>query len=308
MHRYLLSRIARALLTALLAVTFTFFILRLTGDPAVEILGNEASPEALAAFRAAWGLDHSLLVQFGYYIKAVLSGDLGQSMRDGRAALEVVLERIPVSLAITVPALLINILIGIPAGIFAALHRGSVIDRVVMLGAIAGFTVPAYVLGLLLVLAFSVGLQWLPSGGAQSWTSAILPVITLGVHGSATLARFVRSAMLEVLAQPYIRTATAKGVPWWKVVRHHAFPNAAIPTVTIVGFMVGHLIAGAVIVESVFSWPGIGQLLVVSVASRDLAVVQCLLFLVTIVMVISNILVDVAYGLLDPRMANEGNL
>jgi peptide/nickel transport system permease protein len=308
MHRYLLSRIARALLTALLAVTFTFFILRLTGDPAVEILGNEASPEALAAFRAAWGLDHSLLVQFGYYIKAVLSGDLGQSMRDGRAALEVVLERIPVSLSITVPALLINVLIGIPAGIFAALHRGSVIDRAVMLGAIAGFTVPAYVLGLLLVLAFSVGLQWLPSGGAQSWISAILPVVTLGVHGSATLTRFVRSAMLEVLAQPYIRTATAKGVPWWKVVRHHAFPNAAIPTVTIVGFMVGHLIAGAVIVESVFSWPGIGQLLVVSVASRDLAVVQCLLFLVTVVMVISNILVDVAYGLLDPRMANEGNL
>lgn len=308
MHRYLLSRIARALLTALLAVTFTFFILRLTGDPAVEILGNEASPEALAAFRAAWGLDHSLPVQFGYYLKAVLSGDLGQSMRDGRAALEVVLERIPVSLAITVPALLINVLIGIPAGVFAALHRGSVVDRAVMLGAIAGFTVPAYVLGLLLVLAFSVGLQWLPSGGAQSWASAILPVLTLGVHGSATLARFVRSAMLEVLAQPYIRTATAKGVPWWKVVRHHAFPNAAIPTVTIVGFMVGHLIAGAVIVESVFSWPGIGQLLVVSVASRDLAVVQCLLFLVTVVMVISNILVDVAYGRLDPRMAHEGNL
>ncbi|WP_321896931.1 ABC transporter permease [Burkholderia cepacia] len=308
MTRYILTRTARALLTALLVVTFSFFILRLTGDPALEILGNEASPQALAAFRASWGLDQPLWVQFGYYLHAILTGDLGQSMRDGRAALIVVTERIPITLAITVPALTLNLAIGIPAGIYAALHRGSAIDRIVMIGAIAGFTVPSYVLGLVLVLVISVWLKWLPSGGAHGWSSAVLPVITLGINGSAILARFVRSAMLEVLNQPYIRTASAKGAPWRRVVLHHAVPNAAIPTITIVGFMIGGLISGAVIVESVFSWPGIGQLLVVSVVARDVSVVQCLLFLVTVTMVVSNILVDIAYGLLDPRMAKEGNL
>lgn len=308
MTRYILTRSARALLTALLVVTFAFFILRLTGDPALEILGNEASPQALAAFRASWGLDQPLWVQFGYYLHAILTGDLGQSMRDGRAALIVVTERIPVTLAITVPALILNLAIGIPAGIYAALHRGSAIDRIVMIGAIAGFTVPSYVLGLVLVLVISVWLKWLPSGGAHGWSSAVLPVITLGINGSAILARFVRSAMLEVLNQPYIRTASAKGAPWRRVVLHHAVPNAAIPTITIVGFMIGGLISGAVIVESVFSWPGIGQLLVVSVVARDVSVVQCLLFLVTVTMVVSNIFVDIAYGLLDPRMAKEGNL
>ncbi|AXF25687.1 ABC transporter permease [Burkholderia pyrrocinia] len=308
MTRYILTRTARALLTALLVVTFAFFILRLTGDPALEILGNEASPQALAAFRASWGLDQPLWVQFVYYLHAILTGDLGQSMRDGRAALTVVTERIPVTLAITVPALVINLAIGIPAGIYAALHRGSAIDRIVMIGAVAGFTVPSYVLGLVLVLVISVWLKWLPSGGAHGWSSAVLPVVTLGINGSAILARFVRSAMLEVLGQPYIRTASAKGMPWRRVVHHHAVPNAAIPTITIVGFMIGGLISGAVIVESVFSWPGIGQLLVVSVVARDVSVVQCLLFLVTVTMVVSNIFVDIAYGLLDPRMAKEGNL
>ncbi|MGR8023317.1 ABC transporter permease [Burkholderia cenocepacia] len=308
MSRYILTRTARALLTALLVVTFAFFILRLTGDPALEILGNEASPQALAAFRASWGLDQPLWMQFVYYVHAILTGDLGQSMRDGRAALTVVTERIPVTLAITVPALIINLAIGIPAGIFAALHRGSAIDRIVMIGAVAGFTVPSYVLGLVLVLVMSVWLKWLPSGGAHDWSSAVLPVVTLGINGSAILARFVRSAMLEVLGQPYIRTASAKGAPWRLVVRRHAVPNAAIPTVTIVGFMIGGLISGAVIVESVFSWPGLGQLLVVSVVARDVSVVQCLLFLVTVTMVVSNIFVDIAYGLLDPRMAKGGNL
>jgi len=307
MARYLSTRLARALLTALMVVTFAFFILRLTGDPALEILGNEASPQALAAFRAEWGLDQPLWTQFLYYLHAVVTGNFGQSMRDGRPVLEMVAGRIPITLAITLPALVINLAIGIPAGVYAALHRGSGVDRVVMVGAVAGFTVPTYVLGMLLVLLLSVWLKWLPSGGAQSWTSGILPVVTLGINGSAVLARFVRSAMLEVLGQPYIRTASAKGMSWRRVVHHHALPNAAIPTVTVVGFMIGGLISGAVIVESVFSWPGIGQLLVVSVVARDVAVVQCLLFLVTVTMVVSNILVDIAYGLLDPRMAKEAN-
>jgi len=302
MIRFLLLRLGRALLTITLVVTFAFVVLRLSGDPAMLILNVDAPAEAITAFRRAWGLDQPLWVQYLAYVGNILQGDLGQSMRDGRPAAALVWERVPATLALTVPALLIKVCVGIPAGVQAALRRGSLTDRLVMAAAVAGFTVPSFVLGLVLVLVFAVKLGWLPSGGQDSAWSAVLPVVTLGVGGAAVLARFTRSAMLEVLGQPYIRTALAKGVPWRQVVRGHALPNAAIPTVTIVGFMVGSLIAGAVVVESVFSWPGVGRLLVVAVSNRDLAVVQCILLLVAATMVLANLAVDLAYGLLDPRL------
>jgi peptide/nickel transport system permease protein len=231
-----------------------------------------------------------------------MQGNLGRSMRDGRPAIELVAERIPATLALTLPAFALKLLIGIPAGIFAALHRNKLADRLTMALSVAGFTVPSFVLGLLLVLLFAVTLGWLPSGGQESFWHAILPVITLALSGAAILARFTRSAMLEVLGQPYIRAASAKGLAWRRVVTGHALPNAAIPTVTIVGFMVGSLIAGAVVVESVFSWPGIGRLLVVAVANRDLAVVQVILLLVAATMVTANFIVDMLYGWIDPRL------
>jgi peptide/nickel transport system permease protein len=262
----------------------------------------DAPPEAIAAFRKAWGLDDPIWLQYLRYFQAIGEGELGRSMRDGRPALQLVVERIPAALALTVPALILKVGLGVPAGIYAALHRDSLADRAVMMAAVAGFTVPSFVLGLVLVLIFAVQLGWLPSGGQESWRHAILPVITLGMGGAAVLARFTRSAMLEVLGQPYIRTASAKGVPWRRVVTSHALPNAAIPITTILGFMVGSLIAGAVVVESVFSWPGIGRLLVVAVSNRDLAVVQCILLLVAATMVTANLIVDLLYGLLDPRL------
>lgn len=302
MLRFLALRLGRALFTVALVVTFAFIVLRLSGDPAVAIMSPEAPPEALAAFRKAWGLDLPLWQQYFHYFGAIAQGELGQSMRDGRPAIVLVAERIPATLVLTVPAFLLKIGLGIPAGMYAALHRNSPIDRVVMGFAVAGFTVPSFVLGLILVLVFAVTLGWLPSGGQESWRSAILPVITMGLGGAGILARFTRSAMLEVLGQPFIRTASAKGVPWPAVVRGHALPNAAIPTVTIVGFMVGSLIAGAVVVESVFSWPGVGRLLVVAVANRDLAVVQTILLLVASTMVTANLTVDLLYGVLDPRL------
>ena len=302
MLRFLGIRLFRALLTLLLVVSFAFIVLRLSGDPALLIMSADAPPEAIAAFRRAWGLDDPLWVQYLRYFGAILHGDLGQSMRDGRSAIELVAERVPATLALTIPALLIKLCLGIPAGVYAALHRNSWIDRGVMFLAVAGFTVPSFVLGLVLVLVFAVQLGWLPSGGQDSWRHAILPVITLGMGGAAVLARFTRSAMLEVLGQPYMRTALAKGVPWHAAVRRHALPNAAIPTVTIVGFMVGSLLAGAVVVESVFSWPGVGRLLVVAVANRDLAVVQCILLLVAATMVAANLVVDLLYGVLDARL------
>lgn len=302
MLRFFAFRLLRAAVTLTMVVTFAFLVLIASGDPADIIMGSDAPPEAIEAFRQAWGLDRPIWVQYMSYFSAVLSGDLGRSMRDGRDAIVLVTERIPATLALTLPALALKLALGIPAGIYAALHRNSMADRAVMVLAVAGFTIPSFVLGLLLVLVFAVQLGWLPSGGQESWRHAILPVITLGIGGAAVLARFTRSAMLEVLGQPYIRTASAKGVAWRAVVSRHALPNAAIPTVTIIGFMVGSLLAGAVVVESVFSWPGVGRLLVTAVANRDLAVVQCILLLVAATMITANLVVDLLYGLLDPRL------
>ncbi|RBO97417.1 ABC transporter permease [Pseudochrobactrum asaccharolyticum] len=305
MISFFLTRLLRAFITVMLVVTFAFIVLRMSGDPAQIILGPDAPPQAIEAFRKAWGLDQPILVQYFSYFGAIFQGDLGVSMRDGQKAIDLVAERIPATLMLTIPTLLLNLAIGIPAGVYAALHRDSIIDRLVMMTAIIGFTLPNFVLGLVLVLIFSVTLKWLPSGGSDTWMHAILPVLTMSIAGAAILARFARSAMIEILGQPYIRTASAKGVRWGDVIRNHALPNAAIPIVTLVGFMVGSLVAGAVVIESLFSWPGVGRLLVVAVSNRDLAVVQCILLLIASTMVLSNLVVDLLYGFLDPRLRDN---
>jgi len=299
---FAVSRLLRACLTILFVMTFAFVVLRLSGDPALLIMSVDAPPEAIAAFREAWGLDRPIWEQYLAYIGHAATGDFGKSMRDGRPAIELVMERVPATLAITLPALALKIGIGIPAGIYAALHRNSMADRLTMALSVAGFTMPSFVLALLLVLVFAVTLGWLPASGSDSVLHAILPIVTLGTAGAAVMARFTRSAMLEVLGQPYVRAASAKGVAWRRVITHHALPNAAIPTVTIVGFMIGSLVAGAVVVESVFAWPGIGRLLVSAVANRDLAIVQALLMVIAAWMVAANLAVDLAYGWLDPRV------
>jgi len=305
MLNFLFTKIARALLTILLVMTFAFVVLRLSGDPAQILLGPDAPQDAVDSFRARWGLDDPIWKQYLAYLRQLFAFDFGISMRDQSPAIELVMERIPATLAITLPALLLKIAIGIPAGVYAALHRNSLADRGVIMLSIFGFTIPSFVLGLVLVLVFAVTLGWLPAGGQDSWRHAILPIATLSVGGIGILARFSRSAMVEVLGQPYIRTAMAKGLPWREVVWKHALPNAAVPIITLIGFMVGALIAGAVVVESIFSWPGIGRLIVVSVANRDLAVVQCLLLVIAASMVVANLCVDLAYGLLDPRLRHR---
>lgn len=300
--RYFLTRLLRALITIFIVVSLCFIVLRMAGDPAVVMLGPDATPPELAAFRQRWGLDQPLFVQFFQYIGAVLRGDLGQSMRGGEPALTVVLRQVPMTLAITVPALLLSIAIGVPAGIAAALYRNTWFDRAIILISILGYTVPSFVLALVLALVFAVGLNWFPTGGSGTLAHMVLPIVTIGLIGAAVIARYTRSAMLEVDGQPYIRTASAKGLRRPGVVGKHALPNAAIPIVTVLGFMVGSTVTGAVVVESVFSWPGIGRLLVTSVAARDLAVVQVITLMVSAAMVLSNLAVDVIYGLLDPRM------
>ncbi len=302
---YLLTRGARSGLTVLLVVTFTFFILRMSGDPAMMILSADAPPEAIEAFRKSWGLDAPLSHQYFGYLGNILAGNFGVSMRNGASAMSLVLEAIPATLAITLPAFLLKLLLGIPAGVFAAFHRNTWIDRLIMSFSVAGHSMPSFVLGVLMVLIFAVSLGWLPSGGYASWGHAVLPIITLSIGGAAVLARYTRSAMLEVLGQPYIRAASAKGLSWRHVVIRHALPNAAAPILTITGLMLGELIAGAVVVESVFSWPGVGRLIVSAVANRDLAVVQAALLLVTFSMVGANLLVDALNLMIDPKIRSS---
>ncbi len=305
MIRFVFVRLMRAVITILAVVTFAFVVLRMSGDPAQVMLGPDVPQDAVDAFRKTWGLDQPIWIQYLAYIKSIFTGDFGVSMRDKASALRLVLERVPATLQLTLPALILKLMIGIPAGVYAALHRQSFADRGVITLAIIGFTVPSFVMGLVLVLIFSVLLGVLPSGGQDTWMHGILPTITMSIGGIGILARFSRSAMIEVLGQPYIRTASAKGLKWRDVIWSHALPNAAVPIVTIVGFMVGSLIAGAVVVESIFSWPGIGRLLIVSVSNRDLAVVQCILLIIAAAMVMSNLVVDLLYGWLDPRLRSH---
>ena len=300
--RFLVQKIFRALLTIAIIVTFIFTVLRLSGDSALMIFGPDVDANALEALREEWGLNKPVWRQYLIYIGNVFQGDMGKSYLDGRDAIEVVAERIPKTLSLMWITAVVTFLIGIPAGIYSALHHNTKVDRITMTLSVMGLSIPNFFFGVLLILLFSVAWQILPSAGSESWRHYIMPVITMATAEASVFARFTRSAMLEVLNQPYIRTASAKGVPWKKVVREHALPNAAIPTVTMAGFFVGSLIVGGVITENVFAWPGIGRLLVDSVANRDLAVVQVAILIIAISMVSANLLVDLAYGWLDPRV------
>jgi peptide/nickel transport system permease protein len=215
----------------------------------------------------------------------------------------VVTERIPATLALGFLALAITIFVGVPAGMFAALNKSSWLDRATMSATILGHSLPNFFLGILLILCFSMTLRWLPSSGIGTWQHLVMPALTLGTAFAGTVARFTRSSMLEVLDQPFMRTARAKGVSNRNRVLRHALPNAAIPIVTVIGLRLGALVGGATVVETVFGYPGVGLLLVNSVAQRDLAVVQAVVLLIAFSMVIVNLIVDLAYGLLDPRIA-----
>ncbi|OQY05592.1 MAG: ABC transporter permease [Desulfobacteraceae bacterium 4572_123] len=300
--RYLLQKIFRALLTICIIVTFVFVALRMSGDAALQIYGADVGTEVLDALRESWGLDKPIWQQYLIYIGNIFQGDLGKSYLDGRDAIEVVMERVPKTLSLMWITAIVTFLIGIPAGIYSALHHNTAMDRFTMTLSVMGLSIPNFFLGVLLIILFSVTWRLLPSAGSESWRHYIMPVITMATAEASVFARFMRSSMLEVLSQPYIRTAMAKGVPWRKVVRGHALPNAAIPTVTVTGFFVGSLIVGGVITENVFAWPGVGRLLVDSVANRDLAVVQVAILLIAVSMVSANLIVDLSYGWLDPRV------
>lgn len=301
-----LRKVLRALLTMWLVVTFAFVVLRLSGDPIEQLIGDNPDPAVLDYYREKYGFDRPLYEQYAAYFVNVLNGNLGVSIKDEREAVTVVAEALPRTLQLGFIALGLSLLIGIPLGMFAALNRNRAIDRFAMSFAVFGFSMPNFFLAILLILLFSLNLRWLPSSGAGTIWHLIMPAITLGTAGAGSIARFTRSSMLEVLGRAYMRTASAKGVPRLRRLVWHALPNAAIPIVTILGFRLGDLVAGAIVTETVFAWPGVGRLLVSAVSSRDLAIVQAILLMVSATMVAANLLVDIIYGWIDPRMRGGG--
>ncbi|MFD3004403.1 nickel ABC transporter permease [Thermus tengchongensis] len=303
MLNYAIRRLLIAIPTLFGVVLLVFLMVRLApGDPAVLLAGEFATPETLQAIRERYGLDRPLPEQFLLYLGALLRGDLGESARSRRPVLEELKTYFPNTVELAVAAILVALLTGIPLGILAALRPGSGLDLGVMTLALLGVSMPVFWFGLLAILIFSVNLGWFPVAGKGTLAHLVLPAVTLGVNATALLARMTRGTLLEVLSQDYIRTARAKGLRERVVVFKHALRNAMIPVVTVAGLEFGSLLAGAVITETIFAWPGLGQLLVSSILARDYPVVQGAVLLVATSFILVNLLVDLLYAWIDPRV------
>ncbi len=302
MRTFLVRRLLQSLVV-LFGVSFVVFaILFLTGDPALVLLPPDASADDVRRFREAMGFNDPFLVQYGRFLAGALRGDFGQSIRHGEPAFSLVLERMPATFELAGAALALALCLSVPAGIVSAVRRNSVLDYVATVVALFGQSLPTFWLGIMLILVFSVQFHLLPSSGRGTLEHLILPAVTLGLFTTARITRLTRSGMLEVLNQDYIRTARAKGVSDPPVVWKHALKNAAIPIVTIIGIELGTLLGGSVITETIFAWPGVGRLSVQAIANRDYPVVQAAVFLLATTFVVVNLLVDVAYTYLDPRI------
>ena len=311
MARFILQRLL-ALVPLLLVVSLLVFamVLLIPGDPAYQLAGEDATPEEVEAIREDLGLNDPVLVRYGRWLGRVVQGDLGTSLFSDQPVLEVILERLPVTLSLAAAAIVISLVVSIPAGLIAGTRPGTAADRVVTVGSSLGLAVPNFWLGLMLVLILAIRNPWFPATGyvpiSESllgwWQHIALPAFTLGFSAAAILTRQLRGAMVEVMEQDYVRTARAKGLPYRKVVGKHALKNAAIPMVTILGVQVNALLGGTIIVEQVFGMPGIGQLAVASVFTRDLPMIQGVVVMAVLVAVLVNLLVDISYGYFNPKV------
>ncbi len=309
-----LRRLLSAIPVLFIVSLISFGLMRLIpGDPAAAIAGTSATPAQIEQLRRDLGLDEPLLMQLLHYYQGLLKGDFGKSLLLGKGVLAATMERLPVTIGLSLYALVLTLQIGVASGIIAALRQNTWVDQVAMMIAMLGISIPNFFLGLLMIIFFAVQLGWLPSGGYVPFSqdpiawlrSTTMPAISLALLQAGLLARITRSGMLEVLRQDYVRTARAKGLPERQVILKHALANALIPIVTVVGIIISLLLSGAVVTEALFSLPGMGQLLTQAVLSRDYPMVQGGLLLVTTFLVLVNILVDVLYALIDPRVRYE---
>jgi len=297
------SRLISTLVVVFGVITLVFLLIHLVpGDPVEAMLGESATPTDLEALRHSLGLDQPLFTQWWQYITNLAHGNLGQSLYTREPISDMLLERFPATLELAFFGLLVAVLLALPLGSIAALRKDTVYDHGAMVFSLLGVSIPNFWLGPMLILLFSLTLGWLPVSGRENWLSLILPAITLGTALSAILARMVRSTLLEVLNEDYIRTARAKGLGESGVILHHALRNASLPIITVLGLQLGTLLGGAVITEIIFSWPGIGQLTIESIQRRDYPVVQACLLLISLSYVLVNTLTDILYAWLDPRV------
>lgn len=302
MHTYLFRRLVQSVYVVLGLSVLVFLILHLTGDPALVILPPYATAQEIAAFREKMGFNDPLYTQYLRFLGRALQGDFGASFLQGVPALGLILERMPATVELTAAAIAFAVLLAVPAGMVAALRKDRLLDYASMLLALLGQSMPAFWLGLMLLMFFSVKLDLLPVSGRGTLAHLILPAVTLGSFVAARIARLTRSEMLEVLGQDFVRTARAKGLTELAVVAKHAFKNSLVPVVTIVALELGTILGGAVITETIFSWPGVGRLMVDSISERDFPVVQAGVFVIAVVFVAINLVVDILYAYLDPRI------
>jgi ABC-type dipeptide/oligopeptide/nickel transport system permease component len=300
--RFLARRLAQLVVVLLGVSAVVFGIVRLTGDPVVVLLGESATPDAVAALRAELGLDRPIYVQYVRFLGAVLRGDFGESLRYRQSALELFVERLPATLELAAAAFGLALAVGLPVGVAAALRPRSALDGLVRLLALIGQAVSGFYLGLVAIIVFGAHLKWLPTGGRGTPVQLLMPAATLAAYQVAVVARFARGAMLEVLGEDYIRTARAKGLARMRIVVVHALRNALIPIVTVLGLQFGTLLSGAVVTETVFSWPGVGRLAVQAIYARDFPVVQVTVLMTAALFVVVNLLTDAVYVLIDPRV------
>lgn len=302
MGRYILIRTLEAAVAIWGVLLIVFFAARLGGDPAVLLLPMGASDQDLELLRRNLGLDRPMFEQYLIFMANALRGDFGFSFEFHRPAMEVVLERLPATVQLGAFGIVFGTIIGLAAGFIAALKRGGLTEFLVMLVALVGQAMPVFWLGLLLMMVFAVQLQWLPSGGTGSFANIILPGLTLAVYISASLARLLRSSMVEILHEDYIRTARAKGLDPSRIHIVHAVRSALIPVVTMLGIIIGETLSGAVIIETIFSWPGVGRVTVQAIQTRDFAVVMAAVAVFSVIFVVINLIVDLLYAVLDPRV------
>lgn len=298
----LISRLAQSVFAIWGIVTICFVFTRVLGDPAVMLLPMGTPPQQINELRESLGLNNPLWLQYVQFLLGAIRGDFGNSYQYFRPAMEVVLERMPATMVLALGAVVIGGALGLLGGFLASMYRGRIQEVAIMFVTLLGQATPGFWLGIVLIMIFAVELRWLPTGGFQSWTGAVLPIATLSLFVAANICRLFRAGMIEALSSDYIRTARAKGLPPSRIYRRHAAKNAVLPTMTVLALLMADLLGGSAVTETVFSWPGIGTLVVQALASNDYPLIQAAVFLIATIYVLINLLVDLAYQWVDPRI------
>lgn len=302
MRRFLISRIMHVIPVLFIITIIVFVLVHVAGDPVVLMLPDSATQEDIARLRAALGLDQPFHIQYVTFLKHLMVGDFGTSFHYDLPALDIVLDRIPATLELTLASLLVAVIIAIPLGILSATKKDSIIDVFITGSSVLGKAMPSFWLGIMLIILLSVTFPIFPVSGSGTISHLVLPALTLGTALAADMTRLIRSSMLEILGQDFIKVALSKGLKEYIVILKHAFRNSLIPVITIIGLQMSQLVGGALVVETIFAWPGIGQLVVQAINGRDMAIVQAAIFVIAVMVILINLITDILYRVVDPRI------